>query len=427
MRTIYLAVPVALAVVYLTAVAQAADCSQQGASQTQSYCDAAKASKETADAQKSVAYAYTAAAAVCTYACAAASYDWATAGSAQQYCNYTSWGAAGFEAIKTQEFAGAMMSLGSYMLTKDSPVAANGAKMVQIPVVEKQVAMSCITAGTSALSATMKYSAASDANKAANANLKLAERTSETRTGVALSGASAGSLSSGAGSGSLGTIGSQSASSAGKTAETSATQQACAQGASTGELKATVMCALASDSRLPSSLLDPGFEDALKKATGMSASDFFKSVDQNGPTGALSGALGAGMNAEGKAKLSSLMAGLERRAHADLANSGYTGGGGGGSAAGSGGNDMDKLMANLMGSLLPQEKAEDKGPARSLAFNAKNFPPNVTEDRRVSIFERVTARYYHVSPRLFTSPSAAVAAPAGNPLSNQGLPSSLYR
>ncbi|MCM2323979.1 MAG: hypothetical protein NDJ90_12025 [Oligoflexia bacterium] len=379
--------------------------------QLQNYCDAGKANEEAADANKSTAMVYTGAAALCTTACAM---QWNPSAPAwEKACNVSSVGAAGYDFVKTKEFTSALGALGSFALQSAASKSATGVSQMTIPFTQQKVAMSCISAGMHAVNAYMKNSAAEDERAAAKQNFALAQRVTESRGGVAFNGTGGqtGSMDGSATGGSTGSLSKSSSGSADKT-DSNTTAKACSTSAKTGDFQATIECAVATDPKL-AGMMGSEFGKSLQAVTGMNPSDFFKKVGEEGPSGALGGALGAQLNAEGNARLSAILKGLEARVKAE--NPAYARGSGGGGGGSGGPDPMDQMMASLMGNLLPKDKQEQKTGVGELAFQSKRFPANVAEDRRVSIFERITSRYHAVSPRVLIAPAPPVEQTAGNP------------
>ncbi len=79
------------------------------------------------------------------------------------------------------------------------------------------------------------------------------------------------------------------------------------------------------------------------------------------------------------------------------------GGGGGGGSAEEAGPDMAAMMQGMMDQLNPNAKKKDApttGVNAVIFANQNRTPAAVAEDRKLSIFDRVTYRYYYVGRRI---------------------------
>lgn len=388
--------------------------------QQQSYNDAAKASDDASKSNTSSAVVYGAAAAVCAYSCAM---SWSM-GSQEGFCTEASLGAGVADALITQNLAGAMMSLGSFaMMSNMGKQGVNDVARVKIGNLGAKkgvngaendgVSMSCVSTVMNGGQAIMKGMAASDAKDTAAKNRQYAkdvapkaDNTPYTPNGTAGGTASgqAGSTSSGSSGGATTTAGLESTGSG-----------ACAR--TGGDFAASVSCAAASGMQIPGGVMDPRFGAALKNATGLDPNEFAKKVERDGASKAIGDAIASsfGGGSEVTARSGQIMAALERSVGYSEPGSVYAGGGGGKPAGGAPDDEFGKMMAGIMDQFGPKKPGEDKPKGVSeLAFGKQGgdrYPASVAEDRRVSLFDRVTARYSRVTLRVLTQAQAPTLPP----------------
>jgi|GEM_PF-4799938 len=177
----------------------------------------------------------------------------------------------------------------------------------------------------------------------------------------------------------------------------------CASAKATGNLQSALACAAATGTSLPPIVQHPNFGEMIKKATGMDAADFLKKAMNEGPGKAVGEAVvqGAGLNGNAAIQTAATFSALERAGYESSAGM-YVGSGGrkGNSDSGA---DLGQMVQGLMAQFNPKTGSEGK-PSSPLQLklqkSPERFPANVAEDRRVSLFERVTHRYHAVADRV---------------------------
>jgi hypothetical protein len=268
-----------------------------------------------------------------------------------------------------------------------------------------KIGMACVTAAMAGFKAATKFNSAKEAEKAAEIDEQNVRGLAPPPNRGSTFSASAPSLAGTASSGSV-MAGGGGSNPMGDPAQNSAEGAGGCDKPNAG-FATQASCASASDATLPGFVKDPGFSSALQKATGMSPDDFASRAGSDGLGGTLGSTLaglGGGTTAAAE-KAAALVAALEARAHDDIGGA-YAGGGhgGGGAGGGGGGEDggLDKMMAGIMAQFGGKKDDESKKGVGMLAFGdkAKRYPANVADDRRVSIFERVSNRYLFVTQRV---------------------------
>ena len=440
-----------------TSFADACTGQSNSANMQQGYCAASTAAKKAADANRVSAALYAAAGAVCGVACFT---TWA-ADSMDIACNAGSMAAGAADMIETQSFSGAMgMLYPGYNLAKQTGIIGGGASAAdktgpfglgaknatdlkiekagqdavdqaknigpQTPEQLNQVrqeaeagaekaaaaageeapstvknGQACMSAAIDVGTAGMNMYSASQSDKTAQQNAASAAQvaTSSTTPTFNVNGPSStsngGSAANGANRANAQT-GSISGSSGGSSDN-------CSSALSTGSVSAAVGCAAASAASVPPIANNPNFANMLQKATGMDPSQFMKQA-MNNPAGAAAAGVinGAGLTGTSAAKVAEAFATLEKLGE----NSpGYSGGGGGRRPSGGGDDGMATMMAGLMGALGPKKEGEEaKKTGNTLNFAKKavgdRYPAGVEENRKVSLFARITNRYQMVSMRV---------------------------
>lgn len=425
--------------------------------QRQQYCQAAKDSEKAAKANNSVMMIYSGVAAVCTTSCLLSFTVYATV-AAEYACMASSLAGGVGDMMLTKDFMGAIGAVagvggGVFMKgglvashTAETAAAANKALLAKDPALYgpfinadgsltgaakageglSQSAQNaggiaqegaskasendwgaCLSAAGAGVQAFMKKTASDDAKKTADQNYKAAAKLQAQNPTAQLTGFSPATASGEGmeGSGGSGLGGGSGITDIAASESAGGGKDPCsAPGAGGGNFQATLQCALASDKNLPPMVKDPRFARDLTKATGMSPDAFLEKVSKDGPASAMAGGTGAALTPEGVSKLGSLLAAIQDRTVNNETGYMYAGAGGGGRGRG-GAEDpgFDKLFSGIMNQFGPQKGAENmplgvKGV--NFGNEPKRFPANVAEDKRVSIFERVTARYHRVSDRI---------------------------
>ncbi len=169
------------------------------------------------------------------------------------------------------------------------------------------------------------------------------------------------------------------------------TDAICSAASSTGNPSAILNCAAASSSNLPPNVTSPKFANDFKKASGLDLGSFLSG--NHSPTQALVAA-GSGMLTSDQAiQFATAAYTMEQRMN--LPNSTYSSGG-----AGTKNGNTDPsfdAISGMMGQILHPTQGETD-PAIHLAnivFNSQNrLPSNVTDDVKISLFNRVSIRYF---------------------------------
>ena len=169
-----------------------------------------------------------------------------------------------------------------------------------------------------------------------------------------------------------------------------------------------MQCAVASDPSLPGFVKDPKFPKEFKKDTGQDLANFLTKNDS--PTALMGSAMSNGFNPTQAGKLANALSEMERNVGASGTEvpSAIYASGGGGAGNGGGGEDpmagMQDMMAGLMDQLNPNKKKEEQksGVSAVIFANQTRSPASVAEDKKLSIFDRVTYRYYFVGKRIVT-------------------------
>lgn len=391
-------------------------------SQVAQQCKAAKASESAAKKNEALAVVHVGVAAVCTWACVTESASMGmSAAAVEQICNYSAIGATVADAVATKDFMGGMMGIMGSQMIKSTPAAAVKDASGNIisggqgttTMFGKTFNTACLTAGFEGVQGMMKKSAADDENSKANEarSNALSLTPAPLSGGLALGSATTGQNAA-AGTGSIGSGtalgGGQKLNSTGDQAISSASS--CD---GTGYLAKT-SCALASDSNIPGFVQDPKFMAALQKATGMNLDDFANKVGSEGPAKTLGDVMGAaagGGNAVETAN--ALTAATQRRLSGGVEGTAYAGGGAPRGSGGDGEDPMAKAMQDMLAQFGPKKPGDGTQPGvNELAFgsNARRYPASVAEDRKVSLFDRVTSRYQFVAQRVLANSPAAPAS-----------------
>jgi hypothetical protein len=175
-----------------------------------------------------------------------------------------------------------------------------------------------------------------------------------------------------------------------------------------------MICAIASDPELPSFVKDPGFVKEFQKHSGMPLGDFLGRKD--GLSSALGSALGRAFDPSGAEKLASALRDAESAAGSQNSYQGSVSvyaRGSGGSSGGASLEDplagMGDIMKALAEGMNPSPKTAEKfNGVTAVAFaNRNRAPAAVAEDRQLSIFDRITYRYYLVGRKILSGEGAA--------------------
>jgi hypothetical protein len=384
-----------------------------GSSLQQNYNDAADVQESASDSRMITGSVYSAASAVCLTACVPA-----FTAAMQGACTGSSIGAAGADAVQTQQVGGIIQSLMVTQLGSSSTgtgaasAGAQGANSgeqganagAQGGDAAKNSAnadntAACVAAGANALQSFSNFATSKNQKDAAQLNRKSAEEVANNDPNsaqfrpTAYKGSSAAADNQSGNKGGLGSSSNRS----GKGANS-----ACSQARNSGDFTAAVACAVATDPSISSIVSNPNFPSALQRATGMNPSDFIRKTMNEGPAKSLGDVASSTghLSTEGSAKAHALFAALDRQFGE---YGGYTGGGsGGGGRSGGDNSQLAQSLQAMLAQFAPKEGTEGNKQGLLQGDSAKTgrFPANVAENRRVSLFDRVTNRYRLVSSRL---------------------------
>ena len=199
----------------------------------------------------------------------------------------------------------------------------------------------------------------------------------------------------------------------------------------TGE---AVVCAAAMDDGLPGFIRDPKFQKEFEKGAREPFGEFLgRSGESIGQaiSGAMDGVLTSPAVTRVEAAVDELAATLASRDY-NVAGTLYGSGGGRRRSGGAKGGDDDMMsqMAGLMGQLLPGGKKKDGAADRSVEALARvqkaqqgRSPASLSEDRGLSLFDRVTVRYLilNKSDRVGVLLAPAATAAPGSPNAGGGM------
>ena len=405
--------------------------------QSRSYCDAAKTAKDTAKGQKAVGTVQAGVAAVCAASCAA---SFTMMPITEGYCNTAAVAGTVFTIVKAKEMTDkmmGMMSLGgtaysvmnngfggafdfgknggafsaqagaqeagqaaSEAATKAGESAAAATEAGKKAADKAQSHASCLTAGLSAVSSFMSFEGAKNSEKNANQNRDAAASLVSKINSSLSTGSASVSAGTGAapGSGQI-AMGKGGASKLAKSTGISAKSSPCDQPG----FNATVSCALAQPgNNLPSFVATPEFRGTLEKLSGMSA-DRIAGLDN--PGAMIQAGMGRVLTPQGQDKLASILAETRAGVAQGLPSSSYASAGRGGSGSGGGDEGMPDLNA-LMEKLMPKTEEQAAAPGtQEIQFDRTqdlSTQAGDEENRRISIFDRVSTRYQISRNRLTT-------------------------
>lgn len=404
--------------------------------QKQPYCSAAKSAEEAANANGVVWKVYAAASAVCTTACVASMTSfgadwqgWACRGSAI--------GASGLDAIKTQQYMSALQNIAvggaSYFLfnrtsssasktaseASNDGTSASGASQASNGGTSASGGnadiSSCITAASTAFSAYTKQQDAANAAQTMKANLANVQALgSMTATGAPLTLSAQGQSQNQPLSNGTALSGNTSVASGNPVNLSPAAAAACGSASSSpGNTQSAIQCAAAMDSALGAVVSNPQFPSAFQKAAGMPLSNYLASAGGAMPNGAIAAGTAGMLNPDGMGKVAGAVASLAPAGAVSgiYDAGGYAGGGPGGTPGiGGGGNDVSAMVSQLLGQFMPKKPGvASQSAATNVKFGTSLLGRDpasasaLAEDRSVSLFDRVTSRYFSVTPRLYLS------------------------
>jgi hypothetical protein len=364
--------------------------------QLQPLCEAARKAEKAAKNQQILAGIQAAVTATCTAACLAAHNIGPVANG---WCTTAASGAGAYSFIKAKEVLEKIMALtGPAIMVAGGGESAFDFKTVGDkpgadgkPPAKTQSKASCFTAALSAVSTYMSYDGAKQSKETAKQNRKAANSLrGSMRSNISLASVSAAGGQQISGS----TGGNAQAKLAGRKALDSDSSggglDPCDGPSSFG---ANVSCALSQPgNQLPPFVSSPDFQDVLEKLSGVSGD---RLMGLNNPQSIMQAALGRTLTPQGQDQFASILKDVEASIGQSEAASAYAGGGGGRKSGGDSGlPDINSFIDKL----IPGEGQTDAaangvnevefGPGREIASRAGD-----EEDRRVSLFSRVSGRY----------------------------------
>jgi hypothetical protein len=384
-----------------------------GQGQLSQYCNSAQSSSQGSDVDSSLYKVWGGVAAICTTACANPTPTLAGT------CKWSNTAGTGTDAIATKNYSSALMGIAQQQVAgqvgkagtqqvagvqqatnADGSVATGGKPAPKPP--SRMVA--CMNAATSSMQAVAKYKSAKSANQATAANTASAAQLASNSAGTV--GSDPNEKSSGATAGEL--YEGNSPLSSGATAAAAGSASICATAKATGQAVATIQCAVANDPTLPSYVATPQFLNDFKAATGgTDFSNFGSDPDQSAGDAiaqAASGGLGNGTATQVAAVMKSMD---NSEAPYQVAAYGSTSGSDGGAPVAAAPSAEESDMTKVAEALLEQMKAGQPGQnaeqtaatgIQAVVFaNQNRAPASIPEDKTLSIFDRVTYRYFLVT------------------------------
>jgi len=386
-----------------TATTTTSNCQGSGGQgQLSQYCNSAQSSTQGSDVDSSLYKVWGGVAAVCTTACANPTP--ALAGT----CKWSNTAGTGTDAIATKNYSSALMGIAQQQVAGQvgkagtQQAAAGGTPATGGTPAPKPPSrlVACMNAATSSMQAVSKYKSAKSAGQASAANTASANQLGSNSAGTV--GSDPNEQSSGATAGEL-YEGNRPLSS-GASAAAAGSASICATAKSTGQAVATIQCAVANDPTLPSYVATPQFLNDFKAATGgTDFSNFGSDPDQSAGDAiaqAASGGLGNGTATQVAAVMRSMD---NNEAPYQVAAYGSNGGAPVAAAPSAEEPDMAKVAEALLEQMKAGQQPQGAEQAPAIGFQAVVFanqnraPASIPEDKTLSIFDRVTYRYYLVT------------------------------
>ena len=382
------------------------------------YCQSAKSAQESVDANSTLWKVWGGVAVVCSSACAASMMGAAITGYDQYVCMGATVVGSGTDALVTKNFASALTGImtagGSYLINNmNKPAeeaAKEGAKEGTKETAKQQKPQkdwgSCLSAAVATVQAYSKYSSMKSSESSVESNLQSAQQLASTATGTDATNTSVlppATSSGGTAGGTAGASASRATASAAANNNV-ADPRSCTNFKTTGSYDGFIQCAVANDKTLPSFVGTPQFAKDFQKASGMPVLDFAN--NSKNPTRDIAAAMGAKMNSDQSGKLLAALRKVEDHYMMDEAGVSYAGGGGRGSHSGGSdpGAEIGEVMGKLMGQFMPGQ-GEEKSPSgvNTAAFGngldrkLASSSVDLSQDRTISLFDRVTYRYGKVT------------------------------
>jgi len=377
------------------------------------YCQSAQSSLTAAHAEGAMWKVWAAVAGVCGAACAAS-----FAGVGNQFICIGVNSAAGItDAIVTKNFMNAMMAIGvsgmSYMITSNTSnnsSLSKDEKSAKPPEKPKDIG-ACLAAATAAFQSYMSHSSEQSDLTSLKNNLASAASSDSTATGattsVSLTSSTGTSGNGVVANSSVGGSGTLNPSSSNSLANNPNALSSTACGSTTISQNANYMvqCALAANQAIPPTVATAPFANSFQKSSGTSLNDFLTNPNLNQPGQAIAAAMGGTLNTDQAVKLAAAIKTFEQQLPTEIPNGFYAGGGRGRSLSSGEGSDPDlgALMQGVMGQFMqkPQDTSDPNTGMASVIFANKNGTPTaVAENKQLSIFDRVSYRYFFVGARI---------------------------
>ena len=383
-------------------LASSADSTSAGATDSQKYqyCQAALASKKASDAANLVWKVWAAVGAVCAAACAASFAGMAVSVYA---CPGATLGASAADVVITKNYMSSMMGImaaGGAIMTRQispptDPSAAEAKTQPDLP--------SCMLSANAAFMAFSNHSRMLSSRTAMITSLEAAQAIASNGTTVTNTQNTTAILGN-TNSGSLLTTGSM-VNTVSPGVMTSSGYKS-SNGGCVGSSTVMTQCAIASDSTLPKFAGTPRFAADFKKVSGQNLQDFM--TRDSTPKKALVAAMSGPLSTDQSMMLSAAVQKMEQQISQSVPSATYAGGGhGGGSKQESG----DPALGDMLSGMMAQFGAKPgDNPAQSGLSNvifANQNPQKLAtlaEDQTLSLFDRITYRYYYVSNRMSEEP-----------------------
>jgi hypothetical protein len=385
-------------------------------SQKLQYCQAAKSAEESVDANSALWKVWGGVAVVCASACAASMMGAAITGYDTYICMGATVAGGATDALVTKQFASALTGImtagGSYMINNMNKPAEEaikeGSKEGTKEAAKNQKPQkdwgSCLSSAVATVQAYSKYNQMQTSEQTVQSNLQSAQTLASVASGTqpdasALPPPTAmGGYGGGSAGRSAGSVGIPSAAANNNVSD----PRSCTNFKTQGSYEGFIQCAVANDKTLPTFVSSGNFPKEFKNSSGIPLPEFAQ--NSKSPTAALAGAMGGKMNSDQSNKLLAALRNVESRYMLDEAGTSYAGGGGGSKGGASdSGNDIGEMMGKFMGQFMPGQGEEKP----KLGVNTASFGGldrklasvgvDLSQDRTVSLFDRVTYRYGRVA------------------------------
>ncbi len=379
------------------------------------HCQAAKSAQEGADADNALYKVWAGVAAVCTGACVS---SFAGGPAGESACTGSAVAGAGTDGVVTKNYASSLQQIGGIglaaattELTKDTVKegAEEGAKQgVEQGTKKTKDIGSCMNAATATTQSVSKFKSLEGQKETVKSSLESARSVTSTQ-GTAVADGSGISQSqaatAGGGPSADGSLGGPS----GGPSDGGSSNPCAGQLSGRSTPASTLQCAIARDPNIPRFVTTPKFAKEFQDRTKTSLGDFLNKNDP--PALAIGQAVRSGLNGAQNAKLASALTDVQQNVSADYSTYSSHGGdgsqyeGGGGNSGLSNGDDdlnLGGLLSGLQDKLNPNQKPNEKstGVSAVIFANQTRSPAAVAEDAKLSIFDRVTYRYYYVGRRI---------------------------